>query len=160
MRMRRRRSKHGSKARNGGEGSGWAKDVDGWDAEFIRAFEKRRASRKSVAVVNATDDQEAMKVAMLIASKAQKLGIKAERAGKLAALLADDFRDARVQLMQDMINNPNILEAARTVWLEEQEGRVSDGEVEEEEAGEEGEAVEGITEGQEAVGEGAAGASS
>jgi hypothetical protein len=155
--MRRRRVKHGARARNGGEASGWGKDVDGWDLDFLKAFEKRRASRKSAAVINATDDDEAMKVALLVASKAQKLGIKAERAGKLAALLADDFRDTRVQLMQDLIENPNVLEAARTVWLEEQEGRDSSGK---EEAGEEGEAVEGEVEAQGAVEEGAPGAAS
>lgn len=130
-RMRRRVVGHGAKATQGGGSSGFTRDQSGWNAEYLAAFHKARKLREGP--LESIDEAEAKKVSLLVGGKAEKLGIDPKRAGKLASMLCEDIRDVRIQMMMDLIANPNILEAARTVWQEEGKNRNEEGEEVEEE---------------------------
>ncbi len=107
------RGKHGRGGKqNGGVQKVWVGDEGKWDREFLAAFAK---TRESILRPNETSDAELRKIAMLVAAKAKQLRIRADKAGKLAARLCEDFHMMRVQLMQDLIKNPGILESVKRV---------------------------------------------
>lgn len=75
-------------------------------------FIKERKEPHCAADMSANEERN---IALLVGTKAMNLRIPPSKAGKLAALLCEDFHAARAQLLEDMINNPNILKAARMV---------------------------------------------
>ncbi len=107
------KGKHGRGGKqNGGVDKGWEGDEKRWDSEFLAAFQKER---ERIPEAEETSEAELRKIAMLVAAKAKGFRIRADKAGKLAAKLCEDFHMLRVQLMTDLINNPNILESIKRV---------------------------------------------
>lgn len=107
------KGKHGRVSKkNGGEDKGWEGDNDRWDREFIEAVGKERAR---IPRYDETSEAEMMKICMLVAAKAKGFRIRADKAGRLAAWLVEDFHILRVQLMTDLIENPGILESIKRV---------------------------------------------
>jgi len=98
--------------KNGGEDKGWKGDEGQWDREFLAAFKKQR---KNMPMAEETSEAELMKVSMLVAAKAKPLRIRADKAGKLAALLCEDVHMMRVQLITDLVKNPRLLETMAKV---------------------------------------------
>ena len=112
---KRRRAKHGARAKRPMAGKdkdkGWG-DSESWSIKYLTAFVKER---KKVMDGDKMAEEEQQRIAMLVGTRAEKLKIRPAKAGALAALLCEDIAAARVKLMQDLIENPGILKAARMV---------------------------------------------
>jgi len=107
------KGKHGRVGKqNGGVQKAWEGDDERWDQEFLAAFKKQR---KNMPMAEETSEAELMKVSMLVAAKAKPLRIRADKAGKLAALLCEDVHMMRVQLITDLVKNPRLLETMAKV---------------------------------------------
>ena len=107
------KGKHGRVGKqNGGVQKVWVGDEGKWDREFLAAFKKQR---ESILRPNETSEAELRKIAMLVAAKAKPLRIRADKAGKLAARLCEDFHMMRVQIITDLVKNPRLLESMAKV---------------------------------------------
>lgn len=107
------KGKHGRGGKqNGGVQKVWIGDEGKWDRDFLAGFKKQR---ERMPMAEETSEAELMKVSMLVAAKAKPLRIRADKAGKLAALLCEDFHMMRVQLITDLVKNPRLLESMAKV---------------------------------------------
>ena len=90
---------------------GWG-DSKSWNEKYLDSFAKER---KKVPDGDKMGEEEQQRIALLVGTRAEKLKIRPTKAGALDALLCEDIAAARVKLMQDLLENPGILKAARMV---------------------------------------------